>query len=156
MFSCFGLASATFGRIRLLLCLWQFMKCVFNCSQIKTCTRKLENKGTQHHYPSKKKVCTNRHSSVGLIGNLSRMSICSKSTVSTVHCLQAPGGAEQALLSKKPELKLQIVIYFIRQMRCVSPTALLTESPPFTVSLCVHVHIQKKRHVFFTFWMKLY
>lgn len=58
--------------------------------------------------------------------------------------LPVPGGAELFLLFRKSELKFQIVIYFIRQMRCASPTAQLTEAPLFPVSLCVRACMQQQ------------
>lgn len=83
---------------------------------------------------------THPDQSVCFISELSRRSISYNNTVFPVFCLSAPAGSTV----KESELKFQKVIYIIRQMRCVNPSAMLTKLLCSTSSNCICVHAGKQ------------
>lgn len=88
-------------------------------------------------FPSKH---THADQSVCFISKLSRRSISYNNTVSLVFCLSAPAGSTV----KESELKFQKMIYIIRQMRCVSPSAMLTKLSLSTALNCICGHVGKQ------------
>lgn len=95
--------------------------------------------------PQKKHTLADQ--SVRFISKLSRSSINYNNTVSLAFCLSAPAGSTV----KESELKFQKVIYIIRQMRCVSPSAMLTKLSPSTASNGIFGHAGKQTegYIFF-------